>query len=58
MCSDRSEQKRLAVAVFPVPTPPVRNAEHWRPCSASGLNSISSLDICSSRCTSLVGTYE
>ncbi len=26
----RSSQKRLAVTVFPVPTPPVRNAVHER----------------------------
>ncbi len=52
----RSSQKRLAVAVFPVPTPPVRNAVHERFWSARGRNSSSRRDICSSRCTRAFGT--
>ena len=54
--SARSELNLDAVAVFPVPTLPVRYAVHARPDSASGLNRVSSLDICSSLCTRFFGT--
>ena len=56
MYSARSELNLDAVAVFPVPTLPVRYAVHARPDSASGLNRVSSLDICSSLCTRFLGT--
>ena len=56
MYSARSELNLDAVAVFPVPTLPVRYAVHARPDSASGLNRVSSLDICSSLCTRFFGT--
>ena len=46
----------VAVTVFPVPTLPVRNAVQGRPDSARGLNSVSSLAICSSLWTRLAGT--
>lgn len=51
-----SSQNLLAVTVFPVPTPPVRNAVHPRPSAARGRNSVSSLAICSSRWTRFLGT--
>lgn len=56
MYADMSSQNLRAVAVFPVPTPPVRKAEHARLSPASGRNSVSSLAICSSRCTRFLGT--
>lgn len=56
MYSAMSAQKRLAVTVFPVPTPPVRYAEHALPDIASGLNSVSSLASWASRCTRFLGT--
>ncbi len=52
----RSSQKRLAVTVFPVPTPPVRNAVQERPWSARGRNRSSMRDICSSRWIRAFGT--
>ena len=51
-----SSQNLLAVTVFPVPTPPVRNAVHARPSMASGRKSVSILAICSSRWTRVLGT--
>lgn len=45
MKSDMSMQNLRAVTVFPVPTPPVRNAVHWRPSAASGRNSVSRRDL-------------
>ncbi|GEM_PF-2559855 len=56
MNADMSEQNLRAVTVFPVPTLPTSSAEHWRPSSARGRNSVSSLEICMPRLTRLRGT--
>ena len=52
-----SRQNLRAVTVFPVPTPPVRNAVHWRPSRASGRNSVSRRESCPSLLTRLFGMY-
>ena len=51
-----SAQKRLAVTVFPVPTPPVRNAVQARPSLARGVKRSSRVWSCSSLLTSTFGT--